>query len=437
MERPAFPPAGRCGLRKLTPNHLIAARLAEQAQGLPPGVRHPVQLLAALRRAAPFLGQRGLLPLMEALFRWTQPQDWEPDATPLVWPSNDTLAATLGCSERHVSRLIAAAVEARLIAVRDATDRRRRGLRRDGRIQWATGLDLRPMAALYTRFLDIAEAGETARRRMRALRREASRGVQRLGQLRILAREQSMDDARFDGWMAQAHALAGAIRQAEDPDPVEPAAQVLQTLIDQATAALEQAVDNADMSGLADRNVVSKEATKTPKEPEGTLVAPVPLPPIAGSAQSQVTAVELAALAPRLAAYLPRRQSGWRETCDAAEALCRQLGISSSLYGEACGVLGRLKAAVAVGLISTKPDGYFRTGDPAAYLRGMLRRARSGQLHLGPSIHGLRQSAFRAEAQLTAVNRHGRDHDASTTPPRVRYCTPHAAEAVFASGTHG
>ena len=384
------------GLRKLTLNHLLASRLAEQAEGLPAGVKHPNQLLGALRRAAPYLGLTRLLPLMDTLFRWTQAQDWAPDAEPVVWPSNAELALALDCSERHVSRLIAAAIEARLIAARDGSDRKRRGWREQGRIVWAWGLNLRPMAARHAEFLAAAAAGEAARRQCQLARREARALGQSLAQLLELARDQAGALPRIEAALAEAAPLLSDLRAIEDATALARRVAALRALV----AAARGALESGEMSGSPDLEVRPIIPTTHPPEPQVTPVAalPRPLTSTAGEKAEEeegllLSAPELARLAPRLSGCLAGGRPDWAAVSDAAARLAGQLGIPSGLYGQACRQLGRRPAAVAVAVISTKPEGHFRVSGPGGYLHGMLRRAARGELHLDRSIFGLRQRA--------------------------------------------
>jgi replication initiation protein RepC len=389
------------GLRKLTTNHLIAARLAEQAKGLPPGIRHPNQLLAALRRAAPYLGCHHLLPLMEELFRWTQPQDWLPGDEPIVWPSNDDLATALGCSERHVSRLVAAAIEARLITAKDGSDRKRRGLREGGRIRWAWGFNLRPMAARYIDFLRASEEGEAARRECRTLRREASAVRQSLAQLLELARTHCLPAPPIEDRLAEAEQLCTSVRRLGDPVKAALLLAKLKEAVQQVRTWLEQAVEQADRSGSTDSRVSPLLLTRTPTEPErSTVEAPEPS---AADKESPITRPEsgafdlspseLVRLAPKLGDYLIHEPASWADVSDAASALAQHLGIPQALYGDACRRLGRRPAAIAVAIISTKSAGHFHSSGAAGYLHGMLRRAEKGELFLERSIFGLRGAA--------------------------------------------
>jgi replication initiation protein RepC len=449
VEIRTFPRRESCGLRKLTTSHLVAARLAEQAPGLPPGVKHPNQLLVAMRRAAPYLGHTRLLPLMETLFRWTQPQDWTPGAEPIVWPSNEELAVALDCSERHVSRLIAAAIEARLIVAKDGTDRKRRGCRQEGRILWAWGLNLRPMAARHADFVQAAEAGERARRLCRDLRRQAGQARQFMSQLLDLAQERGLATPTLEEQFAAARRIATTLRRSEEPAKLASLVESLQALAEEARKALEAAVESADMSGSADIHVRPKLPTITPAEPEGSTVAAQekaaltpalpPRPEVAlAEGGFRLSPGEMVRLAPKLENCLTTRQPNWGDIADAASLLAQQLGISPQLYGEACRLLGRYPAAVAIAIISTKQAGHFHSASPGGYLRGMLQRAGRGQLFLDRSIHGLREAAgYRRPGLLTAVNSVTPSALASKGLYKMRYSAASASAAASASGNHG
>jgi replication initiation protein RepC len=67
------------------------------------------------------------------------------------------------------------------------------------------------------------------------------------------------------------------------------------------------------------------------------------------------------------------------------------MGISKSLWREACVAMGRECAAVAVVLVSAKPAAHFRTS-PGGYFHGMVTKAKAGELNLMRTIWGLRQA---------------------------------------------
>jgi replication initiation protein RepC len=77
---------------------------------------------------------------------------------------------------------------------------------------------------------------------------------------------------------------------------------------------------------------------------------------------------ELTWLAPKLRLYLSRPTATWSEIVEAADWLRGDMGISKSLWGDACLTLGRERAAVAVAVVSAKPKGYFQAGRGPIFL---------------------------------------------------------------------
>jgi replication initiation protein RepC len=74
----------------------------------------------------------------------------------------------------------------------------------------------------------------------------------------------------------------------------------------------------------------------------------------------------------------------------AAYDLTAYLGISHSLWAEACAVLGHQAAAVCVVLIDQamqRPDNPVRK--PNGYFRSMIHKAERGELHLHKSVFGI------------------------------------------------
>jgi replication initiation protein RepC len=74
------------------------------------------------------------------------------------------------------------------------------------------------------------------------------------------------------------------------------------------------------------------------------------------------------------------------------------LGVSQPLWGEACRILGRQRAAVALAIVSTKPKGYFSHG-AGGYFAAMVKRAKTGELNLDRSLWKLRRERWGGEAK--------------------------------------
>lgn len=105
----------------------------------------------------------------------------------------------------------------------------------------------------------------------------------------------------------------------------------------------------------------------------------------------RLTTDELVRLAPRLKPYLRTPSPAWPDIVDAADWLRHDLGISKPLWAEACLAMGREQAAIAVAIVSMKPEGHF-TATPGGYFNGMVTRARAGTLNLARTIWGLRDN---------------------------------------------
>jgi hypothetical protein len=88
-----------------------------------------------------------------------------------------------------------------------------------------------------------------------------------------------------------------------------------------------------------------------------------------------ITPATMVELAPRLAPYVPPRTTDkdWPAIVEAALFLSGEMGINRTLWARACEVMGREYAAVAVAIVSTRPEGHFTSG-PGGYFAGMLRK---------------------------------------------------------------
>ena len=101
----------------------------------------------------------------------------------------------------------------------------------------------------------------------------------------------------------------------------------------------------------------------------------------------KLTPDELVRLAPRLKAYLRQPDPDWRDLVDAAGFLRSDLDVSKSLWGEACVTMGRIEAAIAIAIVSTKDPEHFRT-TAGGYFHGMVRKAKAGELQSRPHRSG-------------------------------------------------
>jgi replication initiation protein RepC len=400
------------GFRRLTPELLQADRSAEAFAGLPEGVTSPGQLLAAFKAAAPRLGiSPRLVHAVDWLFRFTQPQDWEQGARPVVWPSAALQQETLGLSPTQVKHINRRLIELDLVTMKDSPNGKRYGQRDPkGRIVEAYGFDLSPIAVRHGEFVRLAEEGRAERALMGRLRRRAT--IARKGIVQILetAAEYGFAGEEWQTLARDAEALTRALKGIEHPDAMETGVTSLEGRQAAARKRLESLLKLVDSNPKPAENRPHQHSYKPSPDPEqDTVIASnecsgageAPLAPSQVPEARQrpekdrvhgIVPDELVRLAPKLRSYLEGPNPTWPELVDAADWLRHELGVSKSLWGEACLVMGREMAAVALAIVSTKDPEHFRT-TPGGYFHGMVAKARADELHLERTVWALRRAA--------------------------------------------
>ncbi|AVX06133.1 putative replication protein (plasmid) [Maritalea myrionectae] len=134
------------GWRKPTPGLVAAEMHAQVGEGL--SVPKSTAIIAVKKVAAHIGMKPAQLMLLDILFAFSKPQDWEEGQRAIVWPSNQYLMDQTGFSlpalKRHLRRL----GELGLISFHDSPNGKRYGHRDGaGRIVEAYGFDLSPLAA--------------------------------------------------------------------------------------------------------------------------------------------------------------------------------------------------------------------------------------------------------------------------------------------------
>src|SRR5512144_1808527 len=208
------------GCRRLTPLHIQVQAIAELFEGLPHSISKG-QALAAFKQVAQPLGlSPRLRDAIDALFAFSPPQDWQPGARPIVWPSNRKLETTLGLGRRQVQNVLNALIRAHLITPVDSPTGRRWGQRdaRTGRIVEAYGFDLSPVALRHAEFVALAARAAAEERDRAALRRRLTIARKAIQQIAETALEHQLTDRDWHYWLAEALTLVLTIR---DEVPLE------------------------------------------------------------------------------------------------------------------------------------------------------------------------------------------------------------------------
>lgn len=416
--------AAPTGSRRLTLTMLAARERADEFVGAVAGSARPLSYLAAFQEAEPYLG---LPPHAYKLIAWlvkqTMPHDWEVGSRPICWPSAARQAEFLGLSPARVKVLNRALFEAGIVIVRDSETGKRYGRRgADGRIIEAYGFDLSPLAYRHDEFIRLAAEAKAERERMRALKKRATRarrGIRQLGETLAAVAPLPCEWTRLEAETAE---LVAAIRSAGRSEDLAWIVRSLESLENEAVALLKEASSaSADPVSKSPAGLVSKPhniSTNISINPKDTVIA------ADGSSRGDASGQraehsdfgteescgsinfqpyerieklhpsELIDLAPRLASHIASRFPDWWDVVDAAGgALRHELGVSQSLWGEACETLGRPTAAIALAVVSTKPSEHFTCG-AGGYFAAMVKRARTGELHLDRSLWALRRARW-------------------------------------------
>lgn len=393
---------GTGDVRRMADAQWATARTAEAYVGLPEGVSKAM-LLDRFERAAPRLGiGDGLVRLVRALVRVTHERDWVGRTRPIAWPSNDMLGEELQRSRTVVQGLIRAAVKAGLVHMKDSGNGKRYGYRGDaGEIVEAFGFDLSPLAVRWDEFADLAAARGLEQAQRRHLRRK-------VGEIRREIRTVCADalERGFEG-----HAWETAIDRASGRLPRTPSLAELMALeleFGSLLAAVDKAwtmarkLDESEPTGSESR--AHKEPTTDPKAEtatylawRGAVVADRPRPDdldldAAPPINEEVIPLSLVLEAvPEIHHHLDDPGSAdWEEFVEAAYKAALLLGINLTAWREARETLGRNRAAIAVATVLAR----WRSGEvksAGGYLRAMCERERTGDLHLLPSLYGLKE----------------------------------------------
>jgi len=399
------------GFRRWSPGLLKTDRAADAFAGLPNGVAVPGQLLAALKDAAPQLGiSPRLVHAVDWLFRFTQPQDWAKGTRPVVWPSARMQQEALGLSPAQAKVVNRRLIELGLVSMKDSANGKRYGKRdANGRIVEAYGFDLSPVAARYAEFRRLAEAGRAERAAMGRLRRRATIARKAIVQILETVAEYGFDGEEWTALSRDCRALGAALRAVERSDEMELGVVSLERRQLQARERLETLLGAVETSPKGLENQPHYNNYKpTPDPQEDTVIAakgcssageggsdkaqPVPRQRPDKGMVHGIAPDELARLAPKLKPYLRRPSPTWPDIVDAADWLRGDLGVSKSLWGDACLAMGRELAAVAVAVVSTKDPEHF-TASPGGYFHGMVAKAKAGQLNLDRTVWALRRAS--------------------------------------------
>lgn len=424
------------GWRKPTPSLVIAEKHAQIGERL---AISKTKSIVSIKRVASALGLKSAdVMLLDCFAAFTKPQDWEQGRRPIVWASNYYLMEQTGFSltalRRHIRRLL----EQGVIWVKDSANGKRYGHRDDdGYIIEAYGFDLSPLAARAEEF-EVLHAQLLEERQFCKSLRTSLTVTRRIMRAKI---EKALENGLRGPWRTLRAEYEGLIEML--PGGTVRSSKLLNILdvFNELKIRVEEAFENAfDWSEAADDKNPQSESIEssdtdvplsrkdTPKSPDnGTHIlytnqpnpvtsninetkkeprAPDKTPAVIevdideedinwgmGSESKLKTEVDIstvmqacpkfAEMAHDMGGYL----HNWNEFHRLAGQIRPMAGISEDAWNVSQRILGPHVAAAAIALIFDK----YSSGEvssPGGYLRGIVDKHKSGDLHLARSFYG-------------------------------------------------
>ncbi len=406
------------GGRKASERYRKSLELCEMFTGLEAGFTR-FDLLLLVKRAGM---EAGFTPKMIQLLEYyltayTRDIDWE-EGRPIVYQQLARTGLDLGVSEGQIQKLEKQLFRVGAIGYVDSGNCRRYGERdrETGKIVYAFGVDLSPLWHLRPQLEATVRKKELYKKTWQDTKRKIS-WYRR--QIRSLLLEWQEEGASADliKKFEQAYApIAIQLRTHVRLDAMELLldrhADLHAELIEVMGVGTTETIESVDDSSRSVKTSKSRsmntvmEAHKEYNHQSLDSCSQVDLgnqismtesvanrDPIANSGLQHVTLEQAKrAASHRLKEGFPIRDDSmtWYDLVEAANRLRIVLGISQTYWGEACQVLGRTGAALC--LLVTDQAALREKAPvrvPAAYFRGMIMRARGGELRLQNSIFGL------------------------------------------------
>jgi hypothetical protein len=382
-----------------------------------------------------------MVDLLSYYLRFTRGSDWEEGSRPIVYQSLSKTALDFGVSERQIQKLESALFEAGALTWQDSGNHRRFGQRcpKSGRIIYAYGVDLCPLAGLEDRLVKLLEEKEAYARDWLQAKRQISFYRRQVKALLAEAMElQSADEDQLKTLEEGYQAIAVQIRTHLSLSRLKELLGEHRELFERAKALMEQkqvssvpekTEEHAPMSeekfahyndtnqlpsnkfdtGRAAPNRLARGGRGRDRNPnrdqriEESSIDQRRVG-LSQSTSSQVDASRSSEMGPlnlkkvikasslRFREYLPLKSRDLNEhhLVDAADRMRVTLQISKGNWSRACQEMGRVGAAICLLLTD---QAALRESNPAripgAYFNAMINRSKSGELNLTPAIYAI------------------------------------------------
>ncbi|WP_299749561.1 plasmid replication protein RepC [uncultured Tateyamaria sp.] len=416
------------GWRKATAGLVAAEQLAQAGEQV---AIPKTQAFVAVKRVGAHIGLKaGDMLLIDTLGAFTQVQDWEEGQRPIVWASNAYLMEQTGFSlsalKRHARRL----AEIGVISFKDSPNGKRWGRRdADGRIIEAYGFDLSPLSARVEEFEQLRSELQAERELCQRLKRQIT-----VARRMIRARIEAAYSSALRGPWTQ---LTGLFEDLLDRLPRRKTASETLTRLLEWFRELQERVEAAYLKAVRVDEVVENTAEtieqgkeKTPEldpsevksephilitnqlnpvicnrseteQPAGVVHSASPEVKVDGELEDWVAETrkkrgaaldlptvmqacpDFASWAHNMGGYL----KDWGDLHRVAGQLRPMIGVSEHAWNLAQDRLGPQIATAALVLTFDKHCAG-EVASPGGYLRGIVQKAGSGELHLERSFYG-------------------------------------------------
>lgn len=411
-----FLPGKPSGGRIATAPYLEAIENSETFDGLEEGTDR-YSLLLLVKKAGKSAGfSPRMIQLLDYYMAYTRDIDWAAGSAPIVYQSVSRTALDLGVSERQIQKLEKALFEAGAIAWRDSGNYRRYGQRHKttGRITYAFGVDLSPLAALRTHLEQKLEEKTLyentwmeTKRQISYYRSQIRACIAELREEGASANEASVYDGRYKEIAVQLRTNLtlekmkqllvfhkdlhqSVLSQMGVGAPDVPHGRSCPTSGEKTPQCSPKRDKKFAHIKPTTQESLNKLSTISCSQPAATKP-----PPTVNGVQDQANkpirlSAAVTAASDRYKAYLPLTEPNWTDFVEAAARLRSDLGISYPAWATACSTLGRNGASLCLMVTdraSLREQNQVRS--PAAYFRGMLNKAEQGKLNLQRSVTGL------------------------------------------------
>lgn len=409
------------GLRRTSPESLTAQQYARQYQEPETKLVSRVAALKVAKLAAAAMGLKSSkIALIDQLFACSKPADWSnPSMAPIVWPSNARLAARMGIGISTMKHHLNGLVKAGLIAYSDGPTYQRRGRRDEqGNIIEGYGIDLSPIAVRFAELTELVEAADYAAREWK--RHSYRRTVLRKEVQSLVS---SATQQALAGPWGHAQARLDVIRERRPEDLEELMGQVavLQELQSQLESTYDEAIldinfhttvakfrplqttapyPDSDSSRTNSRVALTHDSTPHKNAFGKTALEDKP-EQAANSVQTQNAFLQVMEediqylslplvrdACPKLEDVSPGIFDSWSTLRESGHNLCVATGINPQVWQDAQHTLGPDLAVAAVAVTVQKAD-LGLVENPGAYLRTLVKRGRTGELHISRSLFAM------------------------------------------------